>query len=293
MADKKAKKRRLPYLLDIIIPIYGEWDLAERALAAAIPQVEALNIKARFIVVDNGSGPVQRPPLAPGMPLRTLTPKEAAAPIRGMLRPTDAFTRLEQNQGFPGAVNYGVSRGTAPYVMILSADILLHDGAIGVLLKEMDNEDVGIVGMKLLFPPDTKNGPQGMIQHAGQAIDISGQIIHIFIGWHPDHPKVNQRCEVSSVTGGVFMTRRSIWNDIGGMNTAYGSGTYEDVEYCIGVRLKCGKKVIYTPNASAYHYVGGSISHGQNKQGFALYQNAQIFMARNLNHLEWDDYKRR
>lgn len=287
--EKKKKYSKKNFLLDIVVPVFGEWALAKNALASIPAAMEGSDESYRILLLDNGTPPFQ---MSDGS--TQVSPAAQSEECQRMLDKSrgDKFFRLDQNQGYPGGLNYIVSQGKAPLILVLSADIVMKPGFITTMLKEMDDPTVGVVGAKLLFPEENSpNGPAGTVQHAGHAVKIDGSIYHIFITWPADHPKVNIRREVQSVTGAVFMTRRPIWESIGGLNQEYGAGTYEDVEYCLTVR-EHGKKVIYNPAACAYHYVGGSISQGaMPKNGFALANNANIFKGRWANrNLAWDEW---
>jgi GT2 family glycosyltransferase len=94
---------------------------------------------------------------------------------------------------------------------------------------------------------------------------------------------------MNSVTGAVFATRRNIFEQLNGFDPVYGKGTYEDVDYCFKVR-STGKKVVYTPEAVAYHKVGGSIVDGANRESFNLTVNEQIFRGRWLPYTAWDEW---
>jgi GT2 family glycosyltransferase len=75
------------------------------------------------------------------------------------------------------------------------------------------------------------------------------------------------------------------------MNTIYGTGTYEDVEYCFTVR-QLGKHVLYVPTAWGYHFVGGSIRQGAGPRGFNLSMNRMMFRGRWAGMLSWDEWQR-
>lgn len=272
-------------LLDIAMPIYGEWSLAEKALQAIPAAAEGLNDDYRVTVVDNGT------PEWTDEHGNVIDPKDQATAIRDILGRGDKFFRLRENAGYPGGMNAAVNRGQAPLILLLTADVVLQPGAITTLVKEMDNPDVGIAGPKLVFPQESPHGPPETIQHAGINFNIKGDPIHTFIGWSKDHPKVNEKVQVPAVTGACFITRRKLWNQIGGFNEIYGAGTYEDMEYCFAVR-NLGKHVVYVPEAWGYHFVGGSIKQGAGKQGFNLPMNRTQFRGRWAGMLSWDEWTR-
>lgn len=277
----KTKSRKRPRsqsskpkaLVDIVVPVYGEIELAKDAIYS-VPAACG-NIAYNLIVVDNGS------------------PDGGGRDLFDQLEQEEVDFKkvwLKQNQGYPGGVNAGVHAGSAPLIFILTADVVMDEGSIKAAIDEMDNPDVGVIGCKLRFPEGTTHGEAGKVQHAGLAMNLSGKIFHIFIGWSTDHPKVNIKRDMFAVTGAAFMTRRQIFMKLGGMNAQYGAGTYEDVEYCIQTRV-AGKKVRYLPAASGTHHVGGSIAYGANPGGFALNTNESLFQSRMGWAFEWDEWR--
>jgi GT2 family glycosyltransferase len=110
------------------------------------------------------------------------------------------------------------------------------------------NRDIGVVGAKLYYPNDT-------IQHAGVVMGLSGTADHIFRGLLRSDPgplglaMVPQ--DVCAVTGACMVMRRSVYQEVGGMDEAFMSD-FNDVDLCLKVRDK-GLRVIWTPNAELYH----------------------------------------
>lgn len=274
-----------PALLDICMPIYGEWSFAEKALDCIPQAMQGLNDPYRVIVVDNGT------PAWSDQTGATVSPADQAIAVRHRLRPEDYFFRIEENEGYPAGCNKAVARGSSPLILILTADVYLFPGAIAAMVRAMDDPTVGIVGPLLLFPEGTRAGPAGRVQHAGVAFDIRGKPFHQFIGWTPENPRVARSAEVAAVTGACFITRRSLWRQIGGFAEVYGKGTYEDMEYCFAVRSG-GAKVLYLAEAKGYHVVGGSIQGGANKSAFAIPLNETVFKGRWAHMLAWDEWRR-
>jgi len=256
-----------------VIPFFGEVELAKKAIGS-VPDACG-DIAYNLIIVDNGS---------PGGIGRDL--------FEHLEQEEVDFKKiwLKQNQGYPGGVNAGVHAGDAPLVFLLTADVIMDPGSIAAAAQEMDDPEVGLIGCKLLFPKGSPHGQEGKVQHAGMAMDLAGNIFHIFIGWSADHPKVNIKRDMFAMTGAAFMTRRQIFMKVGGMSTLYGRGTYEDMEYCLHIRA-AGKKVRYVPEVSGTHHVGGSIAFGSNPAGFALDQNRSLFQARMAWAFEWDEWR--
>jgi len=268
--------------LDIIIPVYGQANLLEVCLEKL--EVATQNINSKTILVDD-CGPEQ----------------DNLHRIYHSLNGQHKLIRNEQNSGFAKTVNRGVASGNAPLVLILNTDIELESDAINIMIAEFEDEKVGIVGPKLLFPLSSVDPtrPASKIQHAGLGVNLSGQVIHPSLGWDSDHPNVEFRRTCQAVTGACLMTRRMLWNRVhsfykqsgdptqGALNEVYGQGTYEDVEYCLAVRSE-DYQVIYNPKAVAYHHVGASIIG--DKKSYPLRRNEMIFNARCQQLLTWDEW---
>jgi len=272
-------------LIDVVMPIYGEWRLAERALDFLPAAMAGIPEGYRVIVVDNGT------PAWADQTGRTIQPNEQAIAVKERLRPQDAFFRLDENHGYPGALNRAVAKGRSPLILILTADVFLNPNSVSPMVMELDNPQVGVVGPKLLFPEGSPHGPAECIQHAGIGFDIEGKPFHCFIGWRGDNPRANKREEVAAVTGACFMTRRSLWEGVKGFYEGYGAGTFEDIDYCFAVR-QGGAKVIYQPLSVGYHFVGGSIVQGAGSRGFNLGLNGTIFNGRWSHMMAWDEWRR-
>lgn len=282
-----SKRRKRGFgLLDIILPVYGEWALAEQAVAAVPAACEGLNEGYRLFVLDNGTPDWQ------DEAGNTISAEEQAKAIKELLRARqDRFFRVSENIGYPGAMNYLASKGQNALLCVLTADVVMQPKSITRMVKVLDDPTIGVVGPKLVFPDGSPHGPPETIQHAGLAFNIKGDPIHIFIGWDKDHPKANIGCDVAAVTGACFMTRRSLWVQIGGFNTDYGAGTFEDIEYCFAAR-HFERRVVYEPAAWGYHFVGGSIRQGAGKDGFNLTLNKTMFRGRWAQSLAWDEWQR-
>lgn len=273
-----------PFLVDVVMPIYGEWAMAEKSLASVGPAMAGIAEGYTVTVVDNGT-----PGWVDDQGVRS-DPAVQAIGIKNLLRQQDKLLRVEENIGYPGACNYGASKTRSPLILIWTADVVMAPGSIVHLVRELDDPAVGITAPLLTFPADTKYGPDGKVQSAGMAFNIKGEPFHIFIGWSPDNPRVVQRREMAAVTGALLLIRRSAFIQAGSFNPDYGAGTFEDLDLCFSIRSK-GHKVIFNPLARGTHHVAGSIAQGAEKRGFNLPRNGTIFRGRFAHMLSWDEWK--
>ena len=120
--------------------------------------------------------------------------------------------------------------------------------------------------------------------------DIHGNFVHSFLGWRADHPKVLAQRKVYAVTGAALMTRRNLWNKIGGFNEIYGRGTWEDIEYCMVVG-ELGYNIIVAPDAKGTHHTGATAERSQ--IGFPLDKNRMTFLQKWASKLKWSSWEHR
>jgi len=268
--ERKVK----PKLLDIVIPVYNRFDLLTKCLNS-IPTAVNEKFEYNIVLVDNASN------------------KDEAREFYDGLDGSHSIIRNGENLGFPKACNQGARRKASPLILFLNSDVILWDNSLSYMVDAMDDPQVGVCGMKLLFPEDLGGlqssnivRPRGKVQHVGIAMNIRTEVFHIFLGWDADHPKVNALRNVNMVTGASIMTRRFIWNKVGGFLEAYGLGTYEDVDYCLGVK-QLGYNVIVETKAVGYHYTGASLEEA--KMQYPLMQNRLLFLQRWQNTFVWDE----
>jgi O-antigen biosynthesis protein len=257
--------------LDVIVPVFGRPDLLRRCLDSVLDTIGDISYK--LIVVDDCS---------PNKPEMEEVYKDFALKAR--------IERNDRNLGFPATINKGVRIGYAPLILLLNSDVILHPGCIASLMEEMKDQDVGVVGGRLLFPKDDQHGAfSGTTQHCGHAFNIHAQIIHPCLGWRDSHPKtMRRRDNLCSVTGALFLTRHKIWDVLGGFDEGYSRGGWEEVELCTRVRAELNGKIVYTPNAVATHYAGASAMI--DGKGFPLMQNRLRFLERCGARIVWDEF---
>lgn len=116
--------------------------------------------------------------------------------------------------------------------------------------------EVGAVGARLLYP-------DGAIQHAGVVVGLGGIAGHVLRGLPGEHPGYNsmafQTRNCSVVTGACMMTRREVFDSVGGFDERL-PVAFNDVDYCLKLREK-EFLVVYTPLAELIHHESRSRGH--------------------------------
>ena len=192
--------------------------------------------------------------------------------------------------------NQGAAAGSGDYIILLNNDTKVITGDwIERLLGPCQREDVGAVGPKLLYP-------DGVIQHAGVLVRQMDKVLGFFEG--PDnigrgtvlydssnyYNFYNLTQDISVVTGACLLTKRSIYEEIGGFDELL-PNDYDDIDYCLKLREK-GLLVIYEPSAVLYHYE--SVSRPNHTRGSQLidfvYANGVIMQRYPEYYADCDPY---
>lgn len=259
-------------LVDILIACYGGQEHLERLLPALGDSIQGVD--AKVILVEDKTSDEKG-----GDEFRAWL--QAQADLYGY-----QVAYSETNQGFAATNNLGAGLSDSPYICLLNSDTVPHKGWLKAMVDVAEGlPQVGIVGAKLLFPPWSEDParPAGMVQHAGVAFLPNRMPYHLFAGWPPDHRLVNRPLIMNAVTGACLLVRRSLYEEVGGLDTRYGQGNFEDIALCCKVR-ELGYDVAYCPKAVLYHHSSGS----NNTQDVEA--NAQLFLHDWAAKLESDDW---
>jgi GT2 family glycosyltransferase len=160
--------------------------------------------------------------------------------------------------------NYGVAQASGEYILLLNNDMeVIRLNWLEELLMYAQRQDVGAVGGKLYH----SDGP---IQHAGLIIGLGdhGTAIHAHYRRHHDNIGYMGRLfyvqNVSAVTGACLMVKKSLFEELGGLDEVNFAVGLNDVDFCLRLREK-GYLNIFTPFAELVHYE--SLSRGSDKDG--------------------------
>lgn len=147
--------------------------------------------------------------------------------------------------------NKSVKRSRGKYILFLNNDTKVHKEWLTFLLKLIeDDEKIGMVGSKLIYP-------DGILQEAGGIVWESGGCLNFGRGKNAELPEYNYVKEVDYISGASILIRKSLWEKIGGFDKKFIPAYYEDTDFAFQVR-KYGYKVIYQPLSVVEHFEGAS-----------------------------------
>ncbi|MFP3923914.1 glycosyltransferase family 2 protein [Pseudomonas sp. W5-36] len=226
-------------LVSIIVPTKDQLPFLQRCVETLLHITRYLNYE--LLIVDNNSETPEA--------LEWLARIDAlgSAQVR-VLRYPHPFNYSRIN-------NVAAAQARGEYLVLLNNDTaIVHSRWLDELLNHALRPEVGVVGAKLLFP-------NGRMQHAGVRLGMDGPAGHQHIG-EPSHiqgymQRVQVDQDLSAVTAACLMVRRSIYEEVGGLDEEAFVVSYNDVDLCMKVGAR-GYLNVWTPHSVLIHE--GSVS---------------------------------
>jgi glycosyltransferase involved in cell wall biosynthesis len=221
-------------LVSIVIPTKDQLPMLRRCVESLLERTRYRNYEV--LIVDNASE----------------TP-EAIEWLAGVERMADDKVRVLRYPhpfNFSAINNFAVEQACGEYLVLLNNDTAVIDGDwLEALLNHARRPEVGIVGARLHYP-------DGRIQHGGVVLGLRGVADHPFIGEARDAKGYMQRLQIdqnySAVTAACLMIRKSVYEEIGGMDEEAFKVSYNDVDLCLKVGA-AGYLTVWTPYAALIH----------------------------------------
>jgi GT2 family glycosyltransferase len=191
---------------------------------------------------------------------------------------------------FSKLINLGVASSDGEFVLMLNNDVeIIQNDWLTYMVSYSQHSRVGAVGVKLLFPDDK-------IQHAGVVIGLGDIRIagHLFVNYYKDdHGYFNYiqtTSNYSAVTGACLMCRRSVYEEVGGMDENL-EVEYNDIDFCLKIQEK-GYNNVYLADVTLYHYESATREHPrENKVAYTRHlKEVEYFRSRWSKYIEHDPY---
>jgi len=181
----------------------------------------------------------------------------------------------------PGPFNYSAINNTAvrsssgEIVLLLNNDIeIIGAGWLKEMVRHAVRPEVGAVGAKLLYPDNT-------LQHGGVVLGLNGVAGHLHLGAPHDSPGyfgcLSLPRNASAVTAACLALRRSVFDEVGGLDEVNLTVAFNDVDFCLRITEK-GYEIIWTPEATLYHLESKSRGSDMSPRHFARFQREVAHM---------------
>jgi GT2 family glycosyltransferase len=235
-------------LVSIVVPSKNQLSLLKRCVETVLRITTYENYE--IVIVDNGSDS-----------------QDAVEYLKSIEDKADQIGSRLRVLRHPGPFNFSAMNNRAvreargEYICLLNNDTAPLDGDwLSEMMQHARRPEVGVVGAKLFFP-------DGSVQHGGVILGI---------GWGSpaDHPyngargdasgywgRLHAQQDFSAVTAACMVTRRSIYEELGGLDENSFAVCFNDVDYCLRVRDK-GLLIAWTPYARLLHETSASLRGG-------------------------------
>ncbi|UCH09868.1 MAG: glycosyltransferase [Fidelibacterota bacterium] len=174
----------------------------------------------------------------------------------------------ETNLGFAAGNNQGVSAARGAYVLLLNNDVIVGDGWLESLVNALERDErIGLVG------PITN-----YISGRQRLADIPYKSDAEYFGFAAtvrtaNRGKVTPRRRIA---GFAILTRKSLYDELGGLDEDFGSGNFEDDDFCLRAREK-GYAIMVDESTYLHHFGSRSFVENRIDYGASLKRNEKLF----------------
>lgn len=225
--------------VSVVMVVY----MTGEALEQSLERVLADPLVDEFVIVDNGSSPVE------------------AQRLRGLAARDDRVLLLtgHGNVGFARGANLGARNAQGDLLVFLNPDAFLQPGCIAELVREVETRaSPCIVGGRVLNADRTeqRGARRGDITPMSALLSLSGLARRLpglgryEVHWE-DETLPEGATPAPTISGACFCMRRSDFDAVGGFDEGYFLHV-EDVDLCWRVR-EAGGEVLFHPKAEVVH----------------------------------------
>lgn len=175
------------------------------------------------------------------------------------------YTVMSENVGVPRAWNIGTQMAMGEYLCFVNDDVEIGPGAVETMIDALQGENVGEVG---------PNGGK----------------------WHRKKPKarvgIDKIEEADEISGWLFMTKRSVFEEVGGFDLEYTPALCEEIDFSFAVR-NAGYKCLVVPKLDAtHHHISGASSTNKPIKAMGIEISRDDLTNRNQSYFEkkWEKF---
>lgn len=176
-----------------------------------------------------------------------------------------------KNFGFSRGCNQGIEASSGEYILLLNNDVVVTEKWLAGILECLNSApDIGIVG------PMTNNisGPQ-------KVHEVGYSSITDLETYARDFRKQNRYRRISCrrVVGFCMLFRRRLVEDIGLLDESFGTGNFEDDDFCLRAALS-GYHNLIAGDVFLHHYGSRSFIGNKIDYGSSISGNRKIFSSK-------------
>jgi GT2 family glycosyltransferase len=246
-----------PPLVTLIIPTRDGYRLLHRCVESILRRTRYSNLE--ILILDNQS-----------------TDPRTRSYLRELaMRPDVTVLRYDAPFNFAAINNFAARRARGEILGLVNNDVeVISPDWLDEMVGHALRPEIGAVGAMLYYPNNT-------IQHAGVILGIGGVAGHAHTYQPRGHP--GQACrgllaqDLSVVTGACMILRRSVYEEVGGLDETHLPIAFNDVDLCLRIRDR-GYRIVWTPHAELYHHESASRGYEETPTQQARFEREERFM---------------
>jgi GT2 family glycosyltransferase len=158
--------------------------------------------------------------------------------------------RYDKPFNYSAINNFAAGEARGSILCLLNNDVEpISPEWLSELVSHAVRPEIGVVGGRLLYP-------DGSVQHAGVASGVLRVAAHLFRGIPRDAPGYFGQAHLlrasTIVTGACLVVRRSVFEEVGGLDERDLAVAFNDVDLCLKIQQR-GYRNLFTPWAELYH----------------------------------------
>ncbi|MEO7911368.1 MAG: glycosyltransferase family 2 protein [Roseiflexaceae bacterium] len=245
----------MPPIASIIIVSYNSAAQIGACLRAL--QQQRCDFEYELVVVDNASRDESRAIVADFPAARLIT--------------------VDQNLGFAGGVNRGVTAARGRVIALLNPDAEPAPDWLQQLITVLDDPQIGVVGSKVI-------GPDGRIQSLGSELQMPVMLSNHHNAGEHDASQDRQIADVWAVHGAAMAFTQPLWQVLDGFDEGFFPAYWEESDFCERAR-RAGKRVVVAPQATVQHHEASATGKYSPEFYFYYHRNRLRYAAK---WLDWD-----
>ena len=176
---------------------------------------------------------------------------------------------------FSAINNHGVLHARGELIGLINNDTeIISPEWLSEMVSHALRPEIGCVGAKLYYD-------DGTIQHAGMVLGVKGIAGHCHLDWPAGslgyHCRLSLIQNYSALTGACLLVRKTIYQQVGGLDEENLKVSFNDVDFCLKVS-EAGYRNLWTPYAELYHHEAQTRGLEDSPEKLARFRQEEAFM---------------
>jgi len=196
--------------------------------------------------------------------------------------PSVKLIELQNNEGFAGGYNTGLSQIEADYYVLLNQDVEVTPNWIDPIITAMENNPLVAAAQPKILAQQNK----AYFEHAGAAggfIDAFGYPFcrgRIFTDLEQDHGQYEDVVDCFWASGAAMFIRAKIFHQFKGLDADF-FAHMEEIDLCWRLQ-RAGYRIQVVPQSVVYHVGGSVIGYQSPRKAYLNFRNGLVLLHKNL-----------